>query len=88
MLDPLNRMSRMIPDNAPKPFVLGILLWFIAAALMLLAFGLTQLDWTALYKVVFSLMLLVIIGFMACVVWFLVELITGRKTPWRSRENT
>ena len=84
----LERINNKIPDTAPKPFVLGLIAWLMAAALMLFAFLFAQLKWMGLYHAVFTLMFLLIVGFMGCVIWFLIEHATGRRTPWRHRENT
>ena len=84
----LERLTSKIPDDAPKPLVFGLILWFIGAALMVPAFVLAQLKWMGLYQVVFFLIFIVILGFLGCIAWFLIEFTTGRKTPWRQRENT
>lgn len=84
----LDRLISKIPDDTPKPFVLGLILWFVGATLMLPAFVSAQLKWMGLYQFVFFLIFIAILGFMACVVWFLIEFTTGRRTPWRQRENT
>ena len=84
----LERINNKIPDNAPKPFVLGLVAWLMAAALMLFALLFAQLEWMGLYQLVFALVFLLIVGFLGCVVWFLIEHATGCRTPWRQRENT
>jgi len=83
----LKRLNNKIPDNAPRPFVLGLILWLIVAALMSLAFLLSQLRWMGLYQIVFTVIFVLSLGFLGSVVWFLIESITGRKTPWRQRKN-
>jgi fatty acid desaturase len=60
----------------------------MAAALMLFALLFAQVEWMGLYQLVFALVFLLIVGFLGCVVWFLIEHATGRRTPWRQRENT
>ena len=84
----IKRLNNQIPDNVPKPLVLGLILCLAGASLMLLAFLLAQLKWMGLYQIVFWLMFVLILGFLGCVVWFLIEFTTGRRTPWRQRENT
>lgn len=87
MLVWLKLLTNKIPDSASKPMVIGLMLWLTTAALMALSFLLVQLKWTGLYQIVFALMSALILGFIGCVAWFLFEFTTGRKTPWRQREN-
>ena len=88
MFAPFKRIMDKIPDNAPKPIVLGVFFWIAAAVLMALAVFLVQLKWMGLYQMVFALMFVLILGFIGCVAWFLVEFMTGRKTTWRQRGNS
>ncbi|MFA6970063.1 MAG: hypothetical protein WC208_01565 [Gallionella sp.] len=88
MFASIKRLTDKIPDSAPKPMVLGLFLWLAAAILMALAILFAQLNWMGLYQIVFAIIFVLILSFICCVAWFLVEFMTGRKTTWRQRENT
>jgi hypothetical protein len=79
----IQRISGAIPSDAPKPWVIGVLLWIGAAVLMPLAFLLSYLDWMDAYRVVLAAMWALLVAFLGCVAWFLVEFSIGRKTSWR-----
>jgi hypothetical protein len=83
----LERVNSRIPDAAPKQVVLGLIAWLMAAALMPFAFLFAQLNWMRLYQWVFTAVFFLIVSFVGCVVWFLVEHASGRTTPWRQRDE-
>jgi hypothetical protein len=83
MKDVIRRLDARIPDHAPKPWVLGILIWIVVAMLMPVAVLLSYLEWRALYWVLFWFMFALVLCFMGCALWFMVEFLTGRRTTWR-----
>lgn len=80
----IERIDARIPDNAPKPWVIGLLLWLAVAALMPLAIMFIYLEWRGPYLVLFWFMFALVLCFLGCVLWFFVEFITGRRSTWRS----
>ena len=83
MKELLRRLEARIPDDAPKPWVLGILIWIVVAMLMPLAALFLYLEWRGPYLVLFWFMFALVLCFMGCVLWFMVEFLTGRRTTWR-----
>ena len=72
-----------IPAHYPKPWVVGILLWCAGLPAMGVAALCSLAGWEIGYFIAFGVLFLVVISFMACVAWFIVETVTGRVTPWR-----
>ena len=76
-------MFAKIPGHLPKAWVTGLLLWCFGALLFVpgVIFGL--LHWQTALLAVLALMFLAFLCFMGCIVWFMVERMLGRVTPWR-----
>jgi len=83
MMEIIKQTLARIPDETPKPFVLGILFWICVAALMPLAVLFIYLKWRTVYLALFWIMFSLVVCFGLCVLWFLVEVFTGRRTTWR-----
>ena len=79
----INKLLARIPDDAPKPMVIGMLLWVCVAVLMPIAVLFIRMEWRAPYLVLFWFMFFLVVCFGLCVLWFLVEYFTGRRTTWR-----
>ena len=72
-----------IPAHYPMAWVVGIMLWCGMALLMAIAVLCIWLGWHVAYFIVFFIMFLLTLGGFGCGLWFMVERISGRITPWR-----
>jgi hypothetical protein len=79
----LSRLLAKIPGHLPRAWVMGILLWCVALALMVSGTIFGVLHWHAALMTVLALMFLVFLGFMGCIMWLMVERMFGCVTPWR-----
>jgi hypothetical protein len=79
----LRRLLTKIPGHLPKAWVTGMLLWCAALALGALCVIFGLLHWHTALMAVLALMWFIFFGFMGCIVWFMVERMFGRVTPWR-----
>jgi hypothetical protein len=84
MRELIRRIDARIPSDAPKPWVIGILIWLGAAALMPFAILLIYLEWRVPYLVLFWFMFALGVCMIGCVLWFFFEFFTGRRTTWRT----
>jgi hypothetical protein len=80
----IERIDARIPSDAPKPWVIGILIWFGIAALMPVAILFIYLEWRGPYLALFWFMFVLVLCFLGCVLWFFVEFLTGRRGTWRT----
>ncbi|HEV2622039.1 MAG TPA: hypothetical protein VGU65_08120 [Frateuria sp.] len=76
-------MLAMIPGHLPKAWVTGLLLWCVEALLFVPGIVFALLHWQPALLAVLALMFLAFLCFMGCIVWFMVERMLGRVTPWR-----
>jgi hypothetical protein len=76
-------MFAKIPGRLPKAWVTGLLLWCFEALLFVPAVVFGLLHWHAALLAVLGVMFLAFLCFIGCIVWFLVERMLGRVTPWR-----
>jgi len=77
------RLLNRIPAHYPRSVVIAALLWFSALLGMGLAWLCLLTDWQFGYYIVFILIGACALCFMGCVVWSLIERLTGQITPWR-----
>lgn len=77
------KVFRKIPSHYPKAWVTGILLWLASLIGMALAALCLLINWQLGYYIAFALVGAGVIAFMGCIVWFFLERLTGRVTPWR-----
>lgn len=80
----IKHIDARIPGDAPKPWVIGILIWLGIGALVPLALLFIYLEWRGPYLAVCWIMFALGVCFLVCVLWFFVELLTGRRSTWRT----
>lgn len=71
-----------IPAHFPKALVFGVLWWILAAVLIGLAVLCHWVGFRVGYFVWFALLLVCIMAMFVCGLWFVMERVTGRVTPW------
>jgi hypothetical protein len=81
----LSRLLAKMPGHLPKAWVTGILLWCAALVLMVPGTIFGVLHWYAALMTVLALMFLVFFGLLGCILWFAIERMFRRVTPWRRR---
>ena len=79
----LKRLDRWLSEDAPVFWVVGISLLFLGAALRLLSGLFEMLDWPLAAQVSLWLLGALVACFVAAVLWFVAEALSGRPTPWR-----
>ena len=79
----LSRLLAKIPSHLPRAWVTGILFWYAALVLMVPGTIFGVLHWHTAFMTVLALIFLIFFGSMGCVLWFMVERMFGRVTPWR-----
>jgi len=76
-------LDRWLSEGAPVFWVVGLSLLLLGAALRLL-YGLFEMfDWRMAAQVALWAIGLLAACFVAGVIWFVVEALSGRPTPWR-----
>jgi len=83
MKELIERLEARIPDDAPKPWVLGILAWIVVAMLMPFAALLIYLEWRGAYLVLFWVMFALVLWFMGCGAVVYGRVLMGRRSTWR-----
>jgi len=77
------KILEKIPSRYPRAWVFSFLLWLGA----LISMGLGALSMLAVWplgiSIAFGLTGVCVTGLMGCVIWYFVELVIGRITPWR-----
>ena len=76
-------VDRWLSEGAPVFWVLGISLVFLGLAVGLLHALFVFLDWQIPALVARWAIGVIVTCFVACVIWFIGQALTGRPTPWR-----
>lgn len=79
MLTLLNK----IPSHWPKAWVTAVLLWCVGVIVMGAAALCSLVGWDFGFTLAFGAMFLIVVSFMGCAVWLMVEMVLRRITPWR-----
>jgi hypothetical protein len=81
----LRHLLNRIPSHLPKAWVTGILLWLTCFPLMALGILFGKMHLHSALVVVLATLFFVFLCFMGCILWFCIERIAGRVTPWRKQ---
>jgi hypothetical protein len=76
-------MERWLAEGAPAFWVVGISMLLCGAVLRMLSALFVWLEWHVAALIAFWAIGVLVVCFVGCGIWFVMEALTGRPTSWR-----